>query len=154
MVLVRHNGRTVLFSHVPKAGGSSVEKFLAKRYGSLMLLDPTWVNSRSWASVFSVSPQHLSASTIKQLYPTDTIDWHFALVRDPLSRMLSEFRHQLAAPKKRVFLHATGFSGWFAAMVSATADCGSFLGNHFRLQSDIVSQDATTFRLENGMQPV
>jgi hypothetical protein len=46
MPYVTAAGKLIYFAHVPKAGGSSVENYLAARFGPLAMLDRNWTRYR------------------------------------------------------------------------------------------------------------
>src|SRR6056297_3622976 len=115
MPLVSAGGRRLFFAHVPKTGGSSLEDYLAERFGPLAWLDRywelRWKDGGCREAGLRVSPQHLAAEDALRLLPGPS-DWSFALVRDPVARIVSEYRFQARAPGRRRRLAELGFSSW------------------------------------------
>ena len=144
MPLAHHNGQSIFFAHVPKTGGSSVEDYLISRFGPLSLLD---VNKRRGVrgTGLIVPATHLAAIDIAELVPHD-LAYSFAVVRDPMSRLMSEFRYQSGVSR----MSRLGFSTWLRVMLGAVAREPRLYENHIRPQSDLVPDGAEVFRLEDG----
>jgi hypothetical protein len=87
-----------------------------------------------------------------------TPDAVFTVVRDPVARMVSEYRYQrsgrLTGPFGRP-VRGLGFSAWLRLMF-AMADRNPYThDNHFRPQVEFMPPDGVTvFRLEDGLAPV
>jgi hypothetical protein len=160
MPYVTAAGKLIYFAHVPKAGGSSVENYLAARFGPLAMLDRNWTHYRfdegGWrTSSLRCSPQHVAAEDVSRLLPRAP-DWSFAVIRDPAGRLISEYRwHRSNAPRRgRRYLTKLGFSVWLQIMVQAVRRDPTIFDNHLRPQADIVPEDAEIFRLEDGFAPL
>ena len=99
------NGRSVLFVHIPKTGGSSVERYLS-RHGSVLLQG----NGRD--AGLRCSAQHLHAEALASIDAADGHDWSFTIVRHPVARLVSEYRYQMRKPgwlRSRL-----SFAGWLS----------------------------------------
>lgn len=144
MPLAHHDGKSIFFAHVPKTGGSSVEDYLISRFGPLSLID---VNKRRGlrGTGLIVPATHLAAIDIAELVPHD-LAYSFAVVRDPMSRLMSEFRYQSGVSR----MSRLGFSTWLRIMLGAVTREPRLYENHIRPQSDLVPEDADVFRLEDG----
>jgi hypothetical protein len=157
MPLLRAEGRRLFFAHVPKTGGSSLEDYLAARFGPLAWLDREWeirwLEGGCREAGLRVSPQHLAAEDIARLLPGPP-DWSFALVRDPAARIVSEYRFQARAPRRRRRLAELGFSTWLRAVLALARREPTVFDNHIRPQTDLVPEGAEVFRLENGFAPL
>ena len=95
----------VLFVHIPKCGGGSVEQFL-RSYGfrqGMFSIDP------AYNSVLKCSPQHMHAELLLGILRVDRFDCVFSIVRDPVERMLSEYRWRIKHPWAR-----DGFDKWYS----------------------------------------
>ena len=154
------DGRTrhILFAHVPKAGGSSLEDHMEARFGPLELLDRDWESKRRGKTRRlrrEPSPQHLDREALARRLGSADVDWSFALVRDPLSRLISAYRFQfhrawLRRPRMRLAGHL-GFSAWTAMALGAARRRPTLLDNHLRPQTDLLPDGAEIFRLEDGL---
>ena len=145
MPLCMANGRPLYFAHVPKTGGSSVEDYLIRRFGPMSLrTDLRQPRQRQPGVIQSLS--HLAASDLPGLLPADTIS--FAVVRDPVARIKSEYRFQ-SNRSRTSRLHV---STWLRSMLAATRRDPRIYENHLRPQVDMVPEGAAVFRLEDGFE--
>ena len=144
MPLVISNGKTIFFAHVPKTGGSSVEDYLIRRFGPLSIREPAKLATARRRDVL-VAATHLSATDLERLLPPG-LDYSFAFVRDPVARIVSEYRFQAGASQAS----RLGFSTWLRVMLAAAARDPRIYENHIRPQADLVPVGAEVFRLEAG----
>lgn len=151
--MIKANGKVIYFAHVPKCGGTSVEKYLRKRYGPVAFRDPTDRRSDVAAHWSRSSPQHVDGATLARLFPEDFFDAKFAVVRHPVARMVSVYNHHFrdlggAAPN-------IGFGDWLTEMTEQRMSDPYLLDNHLRPICDFVTGDTyEIFRLEDGLDPV
>ena len=148
MPLLICNGKAIFFAHVPKTGGSSVEDYLFRRFGPLSIHEPAKADTVRQRDVV-VAATHLSASDLRRLLPP-WLDYSFAFVRDPVARIISEYRFQVGASQAS----RLGFSTWLRVMLAAAARDPRIYENHIRPQADLVPADAEVFRLEDGFASI
>ncbi len=165
-------GRTVLFFvHVPKTGGTSVEAYLRAK-GSVALHG----QGADWARV---PLQHLHRAAWEEIMPRGAYDQGFAILRDPMARLMSEYRMRAApaggklrplgwmrAARGRVTgrpahgvrvggrVEILDFDAWAARVIGDWRRDPWILSNHVRPQADFVGEDHRLFRLEDGLDPV
>ncbi len=162
MPSVEINGRLIYFAHCPKAGGTSVERFMADRWGSTVSLlgwgwDRRWARRGERAGEIPSSPQHYTWADAQRALPRSP-DAVFTVVRDPVARMVSEYRYQRTGRLTGPFggpVRRLGFSAWLRLMF-ALADRNPYThDNHFRPQIDFLPREgARVFRLEDGLHAV
>lgn len=148
----------VYFAHCPKAGGSSLESFLTAHSESIKLLDRGW--NKEWRQKGisrvdgSSSPQHLSweeASARIGARP----DVMFTVVRDPVERIISEYRYQRAKRHLYPHLRFGSFSSWLEIVLAASRNAPNLCDNHIRPQVDFVPDaNIEVFNLEDGFDHV
>ncbi len=155
------NNRLIWFAHCPKAGGTSVEAAMVARWGAkvehLHWGWDLWWRRGGWRAADPPnSPQHLiwedALSALAR--PPDVV---FALVRDPVVRMVSEYRWQRHGRRGTRLGRALAylpFSVWLALMLAMARRNPYAFDNHLRPQADFVPVNAQVFRLEDGMAPV
>ena len=144
MPLITAHDKRIFFAHVPKTGGSSVEDYLIRRFGGpLSLRDVTHREGDSKRGLIALLT-HFTARDLDDVLPHD-VDHCFAVVRDPLSRMQSQFRFQAGISRTRTF----SFSTWLRIMFEAARMDPRVYQNHIRPQSDLVREDSAVFRLED-----
>lgn len=145
MPLITAAGKRLFFAHVPKTGGSSVEDYLIRRFGGpLSLRDVTHREKDRHRGLIALST-HFTARDLDDVLPHD-VDHLFAVVREPLSRMKSQFRFQEGVSRTRRFNFAT----WMRVMLAAHHRDPRIYQNHIRPQSDLVREGSEVFKLEDG----
>lgn len=145
MPLLYAGGKTIFFAHVPKTGGTSVQEYLLRRFGSLAMLGRHRQEATRGTSLI-ISAAHLSALDLEELLPGN-LDWSFAIVRDPIARLLSEYRFQQGASSAS----RMDFSTWLRLMICAARRDPRVYDNHIRPQVDFLPQGTQFFRLEDGI---
>lgn len=153
------NGRIVFFSHIPKCGGTSVERGLAQ-LGPEFLNDRVYLREDIHPTICSA--QHFHAALIDRVMDPSLFSYRFAVVRDPLVRLKSEFRHRRdmsALSRKRSLAGAPRqepdtFDAWVAYAFAAYKKHRYLFDNHIRPQSAFTTPDTEVFRLEDGLDPV
>jgi len=145
MPLIVAHGKRLFFAHVPKVGGSSVSDYLNRRFDGPLAMNDSAFQQGPGPRDTIISPQHLTARTVATLLGPD-VDHSFTVVRDPLARVLSQFRFQTGHSR----ISRLGFSTWLRIALAAARRDPRVYDNHMRPQTDIVPQDARVFRLENG----
>lgn len=153
--------RLIWFAHCPKAGGTSIETLLvntwADQVGHLRWGWDLWWKRGGWREASPpCSPQHLVWRDAEQILPTAP-DLVFALVRDPATRMMSEYRYQRRYRRGtwagRAFA-LLPFPIWIRVMLAVAQRNPYAFDNHLRPQSDFIPVHARVFRLEDGIGPV
>ena len=148
MPLAHWNNLTIFFAHVPKTGGSSVEDYLIRRFGRLSLIDAN--KRRGVRGTGLITPtSHLAAVDLAELVPPD-LTYSFAVVREPLERLMSEFRYQSKVSR----MSRLGFSTWLRVMLRAARTEPRVYENHIRPQTDLIPESTEIFRLEDGFEPL
>ena len=94
MPLVMTPAGPILFVHVPKCAGTSVEAYLTSVFGPLAFHDPQFNRVPESARWSRTSPQHADAATLDRLFPPGFLRASFAIVRHPVDRIVSVFRFQ------------------------------------------------------------
>ena len=149
----------LFFSHVPKCGGTSVEKSL-RRHGREFLFDRGFHAAPESFSRCSV--QHLHRAAIARIFPEAMFDFEFATVRNPFARIESEFRFRRGLrPRSRrntrpgeLPPEPENFADWLRYALGHSADHPYLFDNHLRPQNEFVGPATEVFRLENGLTPV
>lgn len=153
------DNRLIWFAHCPKAGGTSIETAMVAEWGH-RVGHIHWGWDRWWArGGWRVadppnSPQHLvwvdAAAELET--PPDAV---FALVRDPVARMVSEHRWQRTGrrgTRAGRWLAHLPFPLWLRLMLAVARRNPFAFDNHFRPQTEFVPEGAAVFRLEDGLQ--
>lgn len=142
MPLYRSRNKIIFFSHIPKTGGSTVEEYLIQAGAIEALKHPKRLN-------FSNStPQHMHAEIRDNWVPETFVDYSFAVVRNPLARIVSEYHWRKLVSKKTI----PPFDQWVKEEFSKYKENNYILDNNIRPQVGFVSQKDQVFRLEDGLE--
>lgn len=153
--------RLIWFAHCPKAGGTSIEQFMVATWGDavghLHWGWDLWWRRGGWREANPPnSPQHLTWTDAAQCLPRSP-DLVFAVVRDPVRRMLSEYRwqrHRRRGTRAGKILAYLPFPIWLRLMLAMAGRNPYAFDNHFRPQADFIPTGAHVFRLEDGLEGV
>jgi hypothetical protein len=172
MPLARIGTTMLYFSHIPKTGGTSVEHYLRAK-GSVAL-----VARRTGYE--QVVPQHMPARVAEAYFPDGFVDASFAVLRDPVDRLVSAFKmraseghvnglnpldwvmaawgkisgrklYRMRIMRVPVLLD---FQSWVALVFLARRFYSTLHENHVTPQAEFVSARMRLFRFEDGLEPV
>jgi hypothetical protein len=142
MPLFGTSAGNVLFIHVPKTGGSSIEQHLSSAVGvarSEALVD------RSVQS----SPQHFHGEVLTRVLQDVPLCYSFMVVRHPVERIRSEYKFQTRRHVKSYRL--LSFSLWLRYHLGRARHNRSHRDNHFRPAREFEAWSPEVFRLEEGL---
>lgn len=138
--------------HIPKTGGMSVEKSLNK-VGVLHLKSPKLHGSKQLG--FPCSPQHFHMDILNSMFKTQRFfDYQFAIVRNPVKRIVSEFKFRNAGKKLTEKELNNLFPVWLSKTFSRYHSDPFVLDNHIRPQNEFVSNDVEVFYFEKGIDTI
>ena len=174
MPLALINDQALLFAHVPKTGGSSIEQYMRER-GKVGLV------TGGIPEGMETTPQHMTWSASNMMMPKTFRDHAFAVLRDPVDRLASEFRMRILGSEQALGLNPlnwlsyflTRFRGgtlhrvrlfrmtllldfdtWVFIVLAVNRFKPTLYDNHIRPQSDFVADDCHLFLFENGLEKV
>jgi hypothetical protein len=151
MPLFRINNKNILFIHVPKTGGTSIETALSH-------LSPMSFHSRDGKQLKSLLDgpfsrglplQHFHARLLEACLDQSLIDYAFMVVRAPVARLVSEYRHSRARGRLDAKM---AFSPWLRFSLAAAKIDPNFRNNHFRPQTDFACFGADVYHFEAGLE--
>lgn len=140
------------FAHVPKCGGTSVERYLSDRFGTLGFLhpgDPGIEPEQRW---WRASAQHIPASEFFRLIPREWVLSSFAVVRNPVHRVISAFN--FSRDVQQLVPASWSIDDYLAHWLKVRDHTPFAYDGHLRPQASFVPEDATVFRLEGGLDQV
>lgn len=152
MPVFRKDGRNILFVHIPKTGGSSIERaFRSSGYRSLYLdgkLGPS-----SWNHLRRCPPQHMHGELLELLFRLERFDHIFMVVRDPIARFRSEYlwRHR---NKEEFTIDGPTVQRWAKKALRKHSGNPFAWHNHIRPQVDFLVPGITVFPFEEGLDRV
>ena len=142
---LEERGIKILFVHIPKTGGGSIEHFFRGNGFQVHLfsIDPSFI------SFFKCSPQHMHASMLAELLNIDNFDYCFTIFRNPLDRILSEYRWRVQHPWS-----ANGFDAWYLKVRSEREKNPYLFDNHLRPQCDFLLPKIKIFSFGLGFSKI
>lgn len=150
MPVFRRGNTSILFVHVPKTGGTTIEKMFSES-GYRTLYHDSKVGRRSPNWLRRCSPQHMHAAMLQQQFRLDRFDLTFMMVRDPLARFRSEYAMRNLKDLKT---DAASVERW-ASRVLADYRKNDFVhDNHLRPQSEFYLPGCHVYQLEQGMDHI
>lgn len=138
MPIFRFASKLVLFIHIPKTGGSSIEHTLRAMGGSNALLNG------SALGYAKCTPQHMHGELLDAFIPKDFCELTFTVVRDPKQRLLSEYKMR----KEKAGLP---FDEWVERTFERYGKNPYLYDNHIRPQTEFLTSATKIFRFENGL---
>ncbi|MBY6127059.1 sulfotransferase family 2 domain-containing protein [Roseovarius atlanticus] len=145
MPLFRFDDTLILFIHVPKTGGTSVEQALRAMGGRAALLCNT---TDGYARC---TPQHMQAEILSAFVPEGFYDMRFAVIREPQSRLVSEYKMRRAGRKLRG-MPLLSFTDWVDQTFRRYERNPYVFDNHIRPQTELIPEHTQIFRLEDGLE--
>lgn len=142
MPLYRNKGRMVLFIHVPKTGGSTVEEVLKSHSAAQGL------KYHKRLGYSNCTPQHIHWEVMKHWVPEGFYDYSFMTVRHPTSRLISEYHWRKKISQKTL----PEFDTWIQNQIKSYENNNFTLDNHIRPQHEFSGPKTEIFKLENGLK--
>lgn len=142
MPLYRHNGKLVLFVHIPKTGGSTVEEVLAGTGASQAM------KYHKLLGFSNATPQHMHWEMLKAWLPPGFYDYAFAVVRHPLSRLVSEYHYRASIVQTPLPV----FETWVNQKFNHFKDNKYLNDNHIRPQTAFLGSGVEVFKMEDGLE--
>lgn len=138
------DGKAVLHMHVPKTAGTALRAFFQRNGFREDLFDGG--GPQSLNHLRRCAPQHMDAAQIMALFRPSRFDFVFMTVREPLSRLVSEYRMQV-----RENTNVPALPQWFERVCRDFVDNNYLTDNHIRPQSDFWLPNCHIFRIEEGL---
>lgn len=139
--------RALLFIHVPKTGGTSMEKALQEA-GWAMRFHTTPQQEPRVFRIRTSSPQHYHAELLRQTLHTGQFESIFMMVRDPIARFRSEYAMRVRDPDAGT---ADRVEAWADKEFAAYAKNHYRRDNHLRPQHEFKLPRAHVYKYEDGI---
>jgi hypothetical protein len=148
MPFVEYGGLRVLFVHIPRTGGTTIEHWMST-LGELRCHAPIM------SAALKCMPQHLRALDIESIFGPGFFDYAFAIVRNPYSRIASEYRLRAVLRKGNFFGEGPpSFPQWLDHCLGIYQRNNFHLDNHLRPQWDFLDDRTEVFRFEDGLPSI
>lgn len=144
MPFIEKGARRILFVHIPRTGGTTVEHWLRT-------LAPLRFFTYGIPPSMRITPQHLTRNDLVDIFGDGFFDYKFALVRNPFRRLESEYKLHALRGQKGFYGGFQKFSAWLETNLDAVGKNRHHADNHFRPQCDFLGDDVQVFRYEDGV---
>lgn len=136
-------GRKLLFIHIPKTGGTSIESWLSSQLeiGFYSTIIPSFMKC---------SPQHLMVDDYEYFFNEPFSDI-FSIVRDPYDRLESEYFFKTRSLQKEL---KPKFNPWLRLHLKKTIANPYHFDNHFRPQTEFLNEEMKIFKYEDGFEKI
>ena len=153
MPLLSQNNTICHFAHIPKCGGSSIENYCQSVGINIAFIDRAFLASPAAQPWNVSSPQHIDGYSLSRLFPIEFFNFGFAVVRDPVSRIVSAFKHQIIQKK---IPEDTNLSEFIKQELNNISGQLGVYDNHFLPQTKflIPGMSYQIYKLENGLDNV
>ena len=141
--------KSVLFVHIPKTGGSTIEAVF-RSSGWRVQFRETRTSHPHLRPLRRVSPQHLHAPILRELFRVNRFDLVFLICREPVSRFRSEYAMRRSSEDGDF----DAVEAWWSQMSKRYRNNPCVLDNHLRPQSEFLLPNAEVFRMESGLSAV
>lgn len=142
------DGRAVLFIHIPKTGGSTIER-LFQQSGWKQRFRETRKSAPAVFPLRRCSPQHHHGALLNELFDITKFESIFLISRDPLSRFRSEY---LMRHTNEPRTDAAAVAAWHDKVFARYAENPYHLDNHLRPQHEFLLPGTRVFRLEDSLE--
>jgi len=144
-------GKNILYMHVPKNGGTTVENWLA----SLGPLHLSCNYNLGYSPTFRSTPQHFTADDIQRLFADGFFNYSFLFTRNPYNRIESEYRylHKIGHLKRKIknLFSIPTFDEWIKESLQEIEVNPWIWDNHLRPQWEYVYPSVDIYRIEDGL---
>jgi len=149
MPVMTKGDKKVLFLHIPKTGGTTVENVFYRNGWDVSLTgyNGDYVDHIESGGNRSYSLTHLPVETLDKLLDGEKFDEIFTVVRHPVDRMVSEYNFRI---EDRARLGE--FDEWFEWAIAQYEKDPWFNDNHMRPQEDYINYLVNWVKLEDGME--
>jgi hypothetical protein len=144
MPILSVEGKTVLFIHVPRTGGTAVERHF-KEHGSVC-----FEHTLARELGLNCAPIHFHGAVLESLFDRSLFDHVFMVVRNPIDRAVSDFRYFVR--RRQLAGKPPDFSRWLRYRLFRASRNPYYMDNHFRPQTEFECFDAAVYRLEDGLE--
>ena len=155
MPVFSKDGKAYLFMHIPKTGGTAIEKLFEDSGYLVELVDHGWSTERGWGNSLNpyryCPPQHYHAKIVQSFFDTDRFDGVFMIVRNPYDRFVSEYRFRKGAALTN---SPDEFAAWTESMLDQYQADNYMLSNHMRPQCEFQLPNMRVYPLERGLDVI
>ena len=144
MPFVEYKGSRILFIHIPRTGGTTVESWLRS-------LGPVHFFSTEIPAFSKCTPQHYRTSNFRKPFEEAYFTYIFTIVRNPYDRIESAYRFLATNQGSNFFKYWPSFSVRLEKNLNLQKSNAFHLDNHLRPQWEFVGSQVYIFKHEDGL---
>ena len=141
MPLYRTDAGVVFFAHIPKTGGTSIEKTLNSAGAAEAL------KLKKQAGYSKATLQHMHAELYTEANGKNFADYSFTVIRNPYDRFASEFKMKVVSAGLE-----DSVDDWAVTNFKRFKKFEYTRDNHIRPQVQFISKRLEVFRFEDGLE--
>jgi hypothetical protein len=142
--------RLVLFIHIPKCAGTSVETMLSRHPSCSGVHCIEMGENNAFNAAAFCSPQHFHSELLQAIFILERFDFIFTIIRDPLSRLLSEHTMRI----QRQDIPEQPFDEWYRWVRVQRLDDPFVFDNHLRPAFEFILNQCHVFELGDGLSNI
>jgi len=151
MPFLEFENRKILFVHIPKTGGTSVEEWMKS-------IAPLRLFTIGIPKCAKTTAQHFTIDDISHIFGSDFFDYKFAIIRNPFARIESEYKMQhsmaLAKMRDRKNVGFPVFQNWLESALNLAQTDPFAHDSHIRPQWEFIDPSVKIFRFEAGLKEI
>lgn len=147
MPFLQNQSCRLLYLHVPKTGGGTIEAWLKT-------IAPLHFHSVGIPTALRCVPQHFRMADFNALFAKGFFDSAVMTVRNPYDRLASEYRMRALLSGKGFWKAWPSFSLWLEGNLEAAAKNPFHLDNHMRPQWEFHGSGVEVLRFEDGLPAI
>lgn len=151
MPIFTKDDRAVLFVHVPKTGGTTLERLMIRAGWSMGLHATPSTEPPEHFRMRRCSPQHYHGALLQELLHVRRFELRFLVVRDPVARFRSEYAFRRSEPGAG---SAEAVNAWAKESLDRWPVSPYLRDNHLRPQHEFLVPDTEIYRLEDGLDAI
>lgn len=152
MPVFRKDGKNILFIHIPKTGGSSIDTVFRASGYEMHFVDGE-VGEGTINNLRRCTPQHMHGAMLHQTFKLHRFDVIFMIVRDPIARFRSEYLWR-KRERKHIPVDAESVQKWADNSFAKFATDSYTYDNHLRPQADFLVPGVKVYHIEDGMDSI
>lgn len=148
MPVLTKDDKNILFIHIPKTAGTTVENVF-KDNGYSWSYRTRAVDTLNKVTV--CTPQHMHAALLEQNFKIEKFDYIFTILRCPYARIQSEYAMRTKDPGKikKEFVNA-----WLERKFKQYVKNSYVNDNHIRPQHEFIVQGTDIYKLEDELKNI
>ena len=146
---IQNAEKTILFTHIPKTGGVTIEKALEGLGLKPFLTPEHYAFVRKY---LNIPPAHFHYEIIEKIYNLNNL-YCFTITRNPVDRIISHYQWARTYSKLDQKIKNLNLKNYLEFSFNEYYKDNNFFSNHIRPQTDFVGKKTNKiFKYEDGLE--